>query len=184
MTIAVSTEKTATSTISSRPSRQFIARVSGSSTSAAMKVDKLVAEEAEPHAEQAVRARQHHLHQPAGMRVAVEGQRQGQHVPEEPPHGQQPVAVRHALGEQRRRRYWRRCPTARPRPRAPAAPAASLQTALVRHVDGAGQHVDHPAEQHGLEEQQPGHGDVRHGHAERHPAIPLQQTEDPSIQPE
>ena len=88
-------------TTSSRPSRQFMNRLSGSMMNRATKVREVLAEERQPDAEQVVDAGQHDLDQPAGMLGAVERERQHQHVLEEARHRAEPPAMGHAVGLQR-----------------------------------------------------------------------------------
>ena len=120
-TKALATAKNRISTTSSRPSRQFMNRLSGSMMNSATKVARFSRKKRQPDAEQVVDAGQHDLDQPAGMLGVVEGERQHQHVLEEvspwrPAAGDGPCGRPAA-----RRRCWRRCRRCRPPPTAPAA---------------------------------------------------------------
>ena len=100
------------------------------------------------------------------MDIAVEGQRQRQHVAEVAVHDLQAVAVRHALGMQRGRDVGG---DGRRADREPDAQQnGGLRPKLVRRQRvGARQQPDNPPEQHRVQELQPGHDDVRHAQHDR-----------------
>ena len=64
----------------------------------------MIAKEADPQAPQRVGALQHHLHQPAGMGIAVIGERQLQHVLEIAGQHDVAAAVRQPVGVERDQR--------------------------------------------------------------------------------
>jgi hypothetical protein len=135
---------------------------------------QVLAEEGQPDAEQVVGAAQHHLHQPARLHVAMEFERQGQHVLEVAAHHHQPVAVRHAVAEQGGGHIGHdpRQPDRRP----DAEQHEGLAPHHLRRQEvRLGEQVHHLAEQHRLQELEPGEGDGGGGEAHRHPAIGLQQ---------
>ena len=120
---------------------------------------KLVLEEGEPQPEQRVRPAKHDLHQAPGVDVAVEGQRQRQDVAKVAVHDLQAVAVRHALGMQGGRDVGGDGCRADREP--DAQQYGGLRPKLVRRqLVGARQQPYNPAEQHRVQELQPGHNDV------------------------
>ena len=132
---------------------------------------ELLAEEAQPQAEQRVRAAEHDLHQPAGMDVAVERQRQRQHVAEIAVHDGEAVAVRHALGVQRDGDVGRDARPRRRRTRCRSSCAACGPERVGRQLVRLGQHADDAAEQHGIEELQPGDDQVGDAQHDRQPLV-------------
>ena len=80
--------------------RQFSDSDIGSRMKSADEGGAILAEKGEPQAGHAVGALQHHFQQAAGMRAAVEAQRQMQDMLEELRHHREPAPVREALGLQ------------------------------------------------------------------------------------
>ena len=134
---------------------------------------KLVLEEGEPQPEQAVRPAQHHLHQPARVDVPVKRERQGQHVAEVAVHHRQAVAVRHALGMQRRRDGGQNRPGADGEPDAEQLRRLRPE-GVRRHGVRPGEQADHAAEQHRVEELQRRDHDVGERQHEHQAAVPRQ----------
>ena len=144
---------------------------------------EVLAEEAQPDAEQMVDAGQHDLEQPAGMLGVVERERQHQHVLEIVRHGAEPAAMRHAVGLQRDDDVGDDAADADGSPQHQELPRI-VPECFVGLVPGVGQQVDDPAEQHRLVELQRRHGDVGEGKHDRQPALVAQQPDHPTVDAE
>ena len=114
------------------------------------------------------------------MRVAVEGERQGEHMGEIAAHGGEAVAVGKALGLHHHRHVGDDAGGADGRPQAEQRAGLVPQIGRVDAVAGREQ-ADHPAEQHGVEELQAGDDRVRGDQHQDHVAFRGEEAEHPAI---
>ena len=140
----------------------------------------MLPEHGHPQSEELVRALQHDLEQPAGMRAAVVGQMELQDVLEKHGRNALTLGVGETVGVQRHQDARHDADDSHSRPQSEdpdSVPVGGFGPAR----GGVGEQVDRLAEQDGVEKRHGGQGQVSQGQRDGQPAHRFQKTENPTV---